>query len=76
MHTVRRIHTVSAKKWLERLQVEKVPFLVCLTFADKLYAEYMAEYGQHPYKGFMSNELEVQLSVRLILFILLMSYLG
>ena len=59
----RRIHTLSAKKWLERLQVEKVPFLVCLTYADKLYAEYMTRDGQHPNKMFMANELESQLSV-------------
>ena len=59
----RRIHTLSSKKWLDRLQVEKVPVLVCLTYADKLYAEYMTEDGQHPDKGPMANELEVEVSV-------------
>ena len=35
----RRVHTESAKKWLSKLQEGGVPVLVCLTFADKLYAE-------------------------------------
>ena len=45
--------------------MEKVPFLVCLTFADKLYAECMTRDGQHPDKMFMIDELGVQLSVSL-----------
>ena len=44
----RKAHTESAKKWLEILQEKSVPVLVCLTFADKLYAEHMSEDGQHP----------------------------
>ena len=58
---------MAGKKWLERLQVEKVPVLVCLSHADKLYAEYMTDDGQHPDKGPMANEIEVQLSVSLII---------
>ena len=54
---------MSGKKWLDRLQVEKVPVLVCLTYADKLYAEHMTEDGQHPDKRFMKQELKTQLSV-------------
>ena len=42
----RKAHTQSAKKWLKRLQEEKVPVLVCLTFGDKLYAEHMIQ-GKH-----------------------------
>ena len=61
--TRRKIHTESGKKWLNRLQVEKVPVLVCLTYADKLYAEHMTEDGQHPDKRFMKQELTTQLSV-------------
>jgi len=59
----RKVHTESAKKWLERLQVENVPVLVCLTFADKLYAELMTEDGQHPLKESVRYELAEQLSV-------------
>ena len=54
---------MSGKKWLDRLQVEKVPVLVCLTYADKLYAEHMTEDGEHPDKRFMKQELTTQLSV-------------
>ena len=61
------MHTQSAKKWLERLQVEKVPVLVCLTFADKLYAEHMSDDGQHqhPEKEAMKFKLEQELTVSL-----------
>ncbi len=57
------MHTQSAKKWLERLQEEKVPVLVCLTFADKFYAEHMTEDGKHPGKEYMQQQLKEQLSV-------------
>ena len=46
MSFLRKAHTPSAKKWLERLQIEKVPVLVCLTFGDKLFAEHMIQ-GRH-----------------------------
>ena len=59
------MHTQSAKKWLERLQVEKVPVLVCLTFADKLYAEHMSDDGQHPEKEAMKFKLQQELMVSL-----------
>ncbi len=59
----RKVHTQSAKKWLERLQEEKVPVLVCLTFADKFYAEHMTEDGKHPGKEYMQQQLKEQLSV-------------
>ena len=58
----RKVHTESAKKWLERLQVENVLVLVCLTFADKLYAELMIEDGQHPLKESVRYELAVSVS--------------
>ncbi len=61
--TCRKVHTESSKKWLERLQEEKVPVLVCLTFADKLYAEHMTGEGNHPDKGFMKKRLKEQLEV-------------
>ena len=56
----RKVHTESAKKWLEKLQEENVPVLVCLTFADKLYAEHMTEDGKHPSKESMKHELGVE----------------
>ena len=63
MCSCRKVHTESAKKWLERLQEENVPVLVCLTFADKLYAEHMTEDGKHPSKESMKYKLGVELSV-------------
>ena len=59
----RRAGSKSAKQWLDRLQREKVPVLVCLTFADKFYAEHMTEDGQHPKKETMKDKLEDQLFV-------------
>ena len=47
IHT-RKAHTESAKKWLEILEDKSVPVLVCLTYADKLYAECMGKDGSHP----------------------------
>lgn len=65
----RKAHTQSAKKWLERLQEEKVPVLVCLTFGDKLYAEHMKQ-GKHlreeeryPPVKYMRHQVKEQLSV-------------
>ncbi len=65
----RKVHTESSKKWLDRLQVEKVPVLVCLTFADKLYAEHMKD-GEHltdeskyPDNIFIRHKLQAELAV-------------
>ena len=59
----RRVGSQSAKQWLDRLQREKVPVLVCLTFADKFYAEYMSEDGHYPTKAEMEFRLHDQLTV-------------
>ena len=66
---LRKAHTQSAKKWLERLQIEKVPVLVCLTFGDKLYAEHMIQ-GKHlreeeryPPVEYMKHQVKEQLLV-------------
>ena len=59
----RRVGSQSAKQWLDRLQREKIPVLVCLTFADKFYAEHMTEDGQHPKTETMKYHLEDQLIV-------------
>ena len=60
---IRKFNTQSTKKWLERLQKENVPVLVCLTFADKLYAENMSEDGEHPSKEYMERLIREELSV-------------
>ena len=41
----RRVHTESTKEWLTILDREKVSILICLSFADKLFAELMGENG-------------------------------
>ena len=63
LHHCRRVGSQYAKQWLDRLQREKVPVLVCLTFADKFYAEYMSEDGQHLTKAEMEFRLQYQLIV-------------
>ena len=40
-----------------------MPVLVCLTFADKFYAEYMSEDGQYPTNAEMEFHLQDQLTV-------------
>ena len=62
----RKAHTQSTKQWLERLQKERVPVLVCLTFGDRLYAEHMTRKGGHPSKNFMTKVIKEQLSVSLM----------
>ena len=63
----RKAHTLSCKKWLDRLQAEKIPFLVCLTYADKLYAEHMSTGSDqevvYPEKQEMLRVLDKQLHV-------------
>ena len=58
-----RIHTESAKHWLERLEADPVQVLVCLTFADQLYVEYMNEDGTHPPVEVTRKEINTQLDV-------------
>ena len=68
-HIYRKVHTESSKKWLDRLQVEKVPVLVCLTFADKLYAEhmkdgeYLTDESKYPDKISTKHKLQAELAV-------------
>ena len=65
----RKVHTESAKKWLERLEEESVPVLVCLTFADKLYAEWMSKDSAgmhvHPPPQTIKRKISTELSVSL-----------
>ena len=59
----RRVHTESAMIWLELLQEKSVPTLVCLTFADKLYAGYMHKDGTHPQAEDVKEKIERELMV-------------
>jgi len=60
--TCRKAHTTAAKKWL--ISLTSVPVLVCLTHADKLYAEYMTEEGEHPTAAYVKHEMSTELRVR------------
>ena len=67
---LRKVHCESSKKWLGILQAKKVPVLVCLTHADKLYSEYMTRDGQHPDEAFIKEQLPQQLRVSHYMYIL------
>ena len=60
---LRKVHCESSKKWLGILRAKKVPVLVCLTHADKLYSEYMTKDGHHPDEAFIKKQLPQQLRV-------------
>ena len=61
----RKAHTESAKKWLELLEDKSVPVLVCLTYADKLYAECMGKDGSHPDSQDMKQKIVEETDVSL-----------
>ena len=63
MHACRKAHTESAKKWLED---KSVPVLVCLTYADKLYAECMGKDGSHPHSQDMKQKIAEETDVSFI----------
>ena len=63
--TFRKAHTESAKKWLELLEDKSVPVLVCLTYADKLYAECMGKDGSHPDPQDMKQKIVEETGVSL-----------
>jgi hypothetical protein len=58
----RRAHSESTKEWLSILDQENVPVLICLTFADKLFAELMGENGDCEIEK-VKAEVERQLTV-------------
>lgn len=63
----RKIHTDPAKKWLSELEAEDVPLKVCLTHADRLYAELMETDDNNPdptefKKQKINEELDVSLT--------------
>ena len=65
----RRAHTEAVAEWLKILEEEKVPVLVCLSFADKLFSEYMkgSEYPENrEVKSALENELKVNIKRFLI----------
>ena len=49
--------------WLELLEDKSVPVLVCLTYADKLYAEYMSTDGSYPDPTIIKQEIAKECSV-------------
>ena len=62
---VRRAHTQATKDWLNVLEKENVPVLICLSFADKLYAELMGEEGLRDVKD-LKTDIQTQLQVRIV----------
>ena len=59
----RKAHTKATQEWLDRLAQENVYVLVCLTYADKLYAELMSKDGKHLNKAVAKCELQKQKEV-------------
>jgi len=45
------------------LQEKSIPILVCLTYADKLYAGYMHKDGTHPPAEHVEKEIKKELEV-------------
>ena len=62
---VRRAHTQATKDWLNVLEKENVPVLICLSFADKLYAELMGEEVLRDVKD-IKTDIQTQLEVRIV----------
>ena len=44
----RKAHSEAAINWLGMILNTELPVLICLTFGDKLFAESMPGYHQHP----------------------------
>jgi hypothetical protein len=70
-YSARRAHTQSTKDWLNILERENVPVLLCLTFADKLFAELMGENGDCDI-GKVKIGLKEQLNVRSVQLVILL----
>ena len=60
---LRKAHTKATQEWLDRLAQENVYVLVCLTYADKLYAELMSKDGRHLNRDVARCELQKQKEV-------------
>ena len=62
----RSVNTKDSKKWLHTLQSKGVPMLLCLTHADKFYAEHMSSDGcLHPKESMIRSEVKQKLKVSL-----------
>ena len=67
----RRARTQSTKQWLSILEKENIPVLICLTFADKLFAEKMKKDGDcniEEIKSLVEEELKVCIQFSFFLF--------
>lgn len=56
------MHSKAAVQWMQILEDENVPVLICLSFADKLFSEQMIG-GKYPEKDKVKKKLKVQLDV-------------
>jgi len=63
IYDFRKAHTKATQEWLDRLAHENVYVLVCLTYADKLYAELMHKDGKHIDPIIAKSELQKQKEV-------------
>ena len=61
----RKIHSDPAKQWLKELEAEDVPVRVCLTHADRLYAELMGTEGNPDPTGSKKQKIGLELEVNL-----------
>lgn len=59
----RKAHSDAAMRWLSMILQTEMPVLVCLTFGDKLFAEVMPDYHQHPKDEEASAVIQEQLRV-------------
>ena len=71
----RKAHTKATQDWLHRLAQENVFVLVCLTYADKLYAELMSKDGKHPNHSIAKPELQKQKEVSFVNILYVVSYI-
>ena len=60
----------DSKKWLDIVQSKGVPMLLCLTHADKFYAEHISSDGCHPEELMIRSKVDKKLKVSSCLFAL------
>ena len=67
-HPCRRISTDAAKQWLCKLKEEEVPNLVCLTHADRLYADLIPKDKSETLEptGFKQRQIGRELQVQYV----------
>ncbi len=69
----RDVASEASNSWLDTLQSKDVPMLVCLTYADKFYAEQMGNDSEHPEESKIKQALQRQLQVIKYSFALLLT---